>query len=328
MDFYKDLFNSIALIKPKIIDFCLERQKEAGNLIEKMDDGSDIPDLVNTISNMILSPSSKKMRVGDDASSPPISRPTSEVPSNAGGICIDDNLPRIARIDSNVSGMVNNAPTRELPNSNFSDTSETYVPSNGGKTDRRCSKVTFKIEPVKQPSRGSTIFVPSFKWTKGQLIGQGAFGKVYMGLSGTTGQIIAVKQVPLHNAKAKSQITPLESEIKIMEKLTHPNIVHYLGSERVEDTFNVIMEYVPGKSLDQIIEEFEILDLDTIRDFTRQILSALCYLHANGVVHRDIKGKNILVRPDGVCKLCDFGSAKQFEGFIILNNFIYYRYNE
>lgn len=80
--------------------------------------------------------------------------------------------------------------------------------------------------------RLSAAFVPSFKWTKGQLIGQGAFGKVYMGFSELTGETIAVKQVPLHNPKAKSQIAPLESEIKIMEQLSHPNIVKYLGSER------------------------------------------------------------------------------------------------
>ena len=149
-------------------------------------------------------------------------------------------------------------------------------------------------------------------WTKGQLIGKGSFGKVYMGLNSQTGQLIAVKQVQLNNDEDVEQALSLQTEISLMEKLRHPNIVSLLGSERDGDKFNILMEYVPGKAIDQLLETFGVLNINTIRIYTRQLLSALKYLHQHGVVHRDIKGKNILVDAHGNCKLCDFGSAKQF----------------
>ena len=160
--------------------------------------------------------------------------------------------------------------------------------------------------------RSSIIQDSKIKWTKGQLIGKGSFGKVYMGLNAQTGQLLAIKQVQLNNDEDVEQALSLQTEISLMEKLRHPNIVSLLGSERESDKFNIIMEYVPGKALDQLLETFGVLNVNTIRRYTRQLLSALKYLHANGVVHRDIKGKNILVDATGNCKLCDFGSAKQF----------------
>ncbi len=71
------------------------------------------------------------------------------------------------------------------------------------------------------------------------------------------------------------------------------------------------MEYVPGKSLNSILQQYGYLRESVIRNYTKQLLSALAYCHANNVVHRDIKSKNILVDTKGLLKLCDFGSAKR-----------------
>jgi serine/threonine protein kinase len=75
---------------------------------------------------------------------------------------------------------------------------------------------------------------------------------------------------------------------------------------------NILMEYVPGSSLDAILQKFGALDEQVIRTYTRQLLEALNYCHGNRIIHRDIKGKNILVDTHGTLKLADFGSAKQF----------------
>ena len=72
------------------------------------------------------------------------------------------------------------------------------------------------------------------------------------------------------------------------------------------------MEYVPGKSLDMLLNNFGAFEEDVIRSHTKQLLDALAYCHSNKVVHRDIKGKNILIDDKGNVKLADFGSAKRF----------------
>jgi len=106
-----------------------------------------------------------------------------------------------------------------------------------------------------------------------------------------------------------------------MENLRHPNIVSLLGVESLVSKngtkkLNILMEFVPGKSLDTIVQQFKTLAEPVIRNYTKQLLDALAYCHANHVVHRDIKGKNILVDTQGNLKLADFGSAKRFDNMM------------
>jgi len=79
---------------------------------------------------------------------------------------------------------------------------------------------------------------------------------------------------------------------------------------------NILMEYVPGKSLDVLLLKFKAFSEAIIRNYTKQLLDALAYCHSNHVVHRDIKGKNILVDTQGNLKLADFGSAKRFDNIV------------
>lgn len=151
-------------------------------------------------------------------------------------------------------------------------------------------------------------------WKRGDEIGRGAFGRVYMALIEDTGELIAVKQVKLSKYDDNMQlILSMEHEIALMETLRHPNIVHLLGTQRKGNKFNILMEYVPGNSLDKILGKFGSFSEKVIKSYTAQLLSALAYCHASNVVHRDIKAKNILVDTKGTLKLADFGSAKRFE---------------
>jgi len=151
------------------------------------------------------------------------------------------------------------------------------------------------------------------QWKKGGLIGSGSFGKVFMGMNTLTGELIAIKQVKVDSKDKESQLAQFESEIQLMRQLRHPNIVCLLGTQKQGRKLNIIMEYVPGSSLDALLDKFGALKEKVIKTFTRQILEALDYCHSHNVVHRDIKGKNILVDKCGTLKLADFGSAKQFE---------------
>lgn len=152
----------------------------------------------------------------------------------------------------------------------------------------------------------------AIEWTKGELIGKGAFGRVYMGMT-KTGELIAVKQVRINTKEDEDHANSIKSEIKLMANLQHPNVVGLIGVEEVGEKLNILMEYVPGKSLHILLERFGAFDEELCKKYTYQMLDALQYCHANHIVHRDIKGRNILVNTQGVLKLADFGSAKQFD---------------
>jgi len=166
---------------------------------------------------------------------------------------------------------------------------------------------TRRRPPLDEPGVDSKI-----EWKKGDLIGKGSFGKVYMAMNATTGELIAVKQVRIKTTEEQEQAKEIENEISLMRHLRHKNIVSLIGTQRTSQKLNIIMEYVPGKSLDTLLEKFGAFSEKVMKSYTRQLLHALAYCHDKRVVHRDIKGKNILVDTRGNLKLADFGSAKRF----------------
>lgn len=157
------------------------------------------------------------------------------------------------------------------------------------------------------------------KWIKGSLIGAGSFGSVYLALNGLTGELMAVKQVetsggnPAAEARKKSMLDALEREINLLKDLQHPNIVQYLASSKEDDHLNIFLEYVPGGSVAAMLNTYGPLDEPLIRNFVRQILTGLAYLHEKDIIHRDIKGANILVDNKGGIKISDFGISKKVE---------------
>lgn len=163
-----------------------------------------------------------------------------------------------------------------------------------------------------------------FSWTKGELLGIGAFGRVFQGLNNVTGELIAVKQVGLSKDEALrgrvvEHVRALEAEVHVLKQLKHENIVQYLGTERVDDAFNIVLEYVPGGSIASLLAKFGPLQESVIRVYTRQILKGLEYLHQRSIMHRDIKGANILVDKHKV-KLADFGASKKIEDLATMNS--------
>ncbi|KAI3676078.1 hypothetical protein L1987_85676 [Smallanthus sonchifolius] len=158
--------------------------------------------------------------------------------------------------------------------------------------------------------------VPTIRWRRGELIGCGAFGQVYMGMNLDSGELLAVKQVSIAansalKEKTQVHIRELEEEVKLLKNLSHPNIVRYLGTVREEETLNILLEFVPGGSISSLLGKFGPFPEAVIRMYTKQLLLGLDYLHKNGIMHRDIKGANILVDNKGCIKLADFGASKQ-----------------
>ncbi|KAL8543608.1 hypothetical protein ACS0TY_004251 [Phlomoides rotata] len=180
--------------------------------------------------------------------------------------------------------------------SSYSAVTSPRIPRSPGRTDN-------------PPSLGS-------RWKKGRLLGRGTFGHVYLGFNSESGEMCAMKEVTLFSDDTKSRecAQQLGQEIALLSCLRHPNIVQYYGSETIDDRLYIYLEYVSGGSIYKILQEYGQLGEAAIRSYTLQILSGLAYLHAKNTVHRDIKGANILVDPNGRVKLADFGMAKHITG--------------
>lgn len=159
------------------------------------------------------------------------------------------------------------------------------------------------------------------KWKRGETIGRGAFGTVWMALNETNGELMAVKEVELLNFTSKrnqQDIDALEKEIQILSALCHPNIVKYIGAERTEQHMNIFLEYVSGGSISGLLQKFGKFTVSVVKIYTRQILQGLHFLHSRQIIHHDIKGANILCTASGSCKLADFGASRRLD--ILHNN--------
>lgn len=196
---------------------------------------------------------------------------------------------------------------------------------------RRKSTKMFGANIVQiKPGRGSRVSlieaVPqnlpvgqnSFQIARGELIGKGSYGRVYLGVNLTTGDLLAVKQVEVNQKaagqdkdKMKEMVGALDQEIDTMQHLEHPNIVQYLGCEKKEYSISIFLEYIPGGSIGGCLRKHGKFEESLVSSLTRQTLSGLAYLHTEGVLHRDLKADNILLDTDGTCKISDFGISKK-----------------
>ncbi|XP_009998697.1 PREDICTED: mitogen-activated protein kinase kinase kinase 19 [Chaetura pelagica] len=150
-------------------------------------------------------------------------------------------------------------------------------------------------------------------WTRGEVLGKGAHGTVYCGLT-SQGQLIAVKQVVLDTSDqltTEKEYQKFHEEVDLLKTLKHDNIVTYLGTCLEDNILSIFMEFVPGGSISSIINRFGPLPEAVLCKYTKQILQGVAYLHDNCVVHRDIKGNNVMLMPNGVVKLIDFGCARR-----------------
>ena len=142
----------------------------------------------------------------------------------------------------------------------------------------------------------------------GDCLGKGAFGSVYKALNWGTGGTVAIKQVGLSHLP-KTELKNMMQEIDLLKNLHHPNIVKYHGFVTSTENLYIILEYCEGGSLNSMIKNFGKFPETLVALYLSQVLQGLLYLHEQGVIHRDIKGANILVMRDGLVKLADFGVA-------------------
>lgn len=171
------------------------------------------------------------------------------------------------------------------------------------------------LTSMERAQRSKILSEKKWPYKLGNVIGTGAHGVVYLALMEDTGETVAAKQVlfSTDDPNWESKVKTLQTEISVLRKVEHDNIVSYLFTDRVtrhgSPGMLIFMEYVSGGSIGNLISHFGALHEKTAAIFMAQILLGLRHLHDNGVVHRDIKPANILLSPFGVVKLADFGTA-------------------
>ncbi|HXD17472.1 MAG TPA: serine/threonine-protein kinase [Vicinamibacterales bacterium] len=140
-------------------------------------------------------------------------------------------------------------------------------------------------------------------------LGSGGFGSVFLAEDIWIRKKVAIK-VP---HKQNLDFTEMLKEPRLLASMNHPNIVTVLTAEKQESVFFIVMEYVPGQTLEQIILREGPLDVSRALDFTCQICNAVDHAHRVGVLHRDLRPGNMLVSEAGMVKVTDFGTSRLLE---------------
>lgn len=156
-------------------------------------------------------------------------------------------------------------------------------------------------------------------WKQGESLGRGAYGEVFKAM--VAGRFMAVKKIPLdlslQEKAAEKEISVLLLEINTLKRLKHPRIVRYMGCIRQDSDHDpallIFLEFMPSGSIKAMLTKFGSYGEGLVRKYTRQILEGLEFLHQNQIVHRDVKGANILIDPQGDAKLADFGACGQLK---------------
>jgi eukaryotic-like serine/threonine-protein kinase len=140
-------------------------------------------------------------------------------------------------------------------------------------------------------------------------IGRGAMGEVYRAKDTKLGREVAIKVLPEHFAQDEERLRRFQREATSLASLNHPNVAQIFGVDREGDVCFLVLELVPGESLEERLKRGP-LPIDEAIDVCRQIAEGLEAAHEAGVIHRDLKPANVRLTPDGNVKLLDFGLAK------------------
>jgi serine/threonine protein kinase len=140
-------------------------------------------------------------------------------------------------------------------------------------------------------------------------LGSGGFGSVYLAEDTWIDKKVAIK-VP---HKQNLDFSDMLKEPRLLASMSHPNIVTMLTAEKLDDVFFIVLEYVPGETLEHAIMREGALDVTRALDYTCQICNAVDHAHRAGILHRDLRPGNMLLSEAGMVKVTDFGTSRFLE---------------
>lgn len=147
-------------------------------------------------------------------------------------------------------------------------------------------------------------------------LGKGAMGRVYKAVDPTIGRTVALKTMRLdvHGLETDEMLRRFKNEARLAGVLNHANIVTIYDAGEQDGLFYIAMEYIEGVTLHSVLNERKTLAPEEIINISKQVCAGLDHAHHHGVIHRDVKPANIMLEPDGVAKIMDFGIAKSGGG--------------
>ena len=203
----------------------------------------------------------------------------------------------------------------ECPKCHFGNSADT----------KYCGNCGTKLPPSEDVSipRTKTLEIPKEELTTGSTfagryriieeLGKGGMGKVYKALDTEINEKVAIKLIKPEIASDQKTIERFRSELKFARKIRHKNVCQMFDLNKEEGAYYITMEYVPGEDLKRFIRRAKRLDVGTAVSIARDVCEGLAAAHKLGVVHRDLKPRNIMVDDDGNARIMDFGIARSLE---------------
>jgi serine/threonine-protein kinase len=144
-------------------------------------------------------------------------------------------------------------------------------------------------------------------------VGEGGRGRVFKAQHRLMGRLVALKVIAPQIASRVSSIARFHREMRLLGRLNHPNVIRALDADQVGDLLYIVMEYVGGRSLDEVLRERGPLPAREVIDYMSQAALGLAHAHERGIIHRDVKPPNLLLSEEGQIKVLDLGLSALME---------------